>query len=164
MSAYPHSAARNGSAPLESWRLILREAIKEVFSMMVGVEVCVPEQADPPALAEVTGMVGLAGELCGILSLRCGKRCASKIASKMLGVSVADTAAETSDAIGEICNMVAGNFKAKIDGLEDKCMLSVPTVITGGDYQLHSVAVGDRIELPFLFEQELVWIGLEVRS
>ncbi|MGA2921177.1 MAG: chemotaxis protein CheX [Candidatus Sulfotelmatobacter sp.] len=164
MSAHIHSPASNGSAPSDSWRLILREAVTEVFSMMVGAEVCVAEEANPLAVAEVTGMVGLAGELCGILSLRCGKSCASKIASKMLGVPIAEAAAETSDAIGEICNMVAGNFKAKIDGLQDRCMLSVPTVIVGGDYQLHSVAVGDRIELPFLFAEELLWIVLEVRS
>jgi len=27
-----------------------------------------------------------------------------------------------------------------------------------------SLAVGERIELPFLFEGESVWIGLEVRN
>ena len=109
-------------------------------------------------------MVGLAGEICGVLSLRCGKGCATKIASKMLGVPITEAASHMSDAIGEICNMVAGNFKAKLNGMQDKCMLSVPTIITGGDYQLLSVAVGDRIELPFLFDGEAVWIGLEVRS
>jgi len=31
-----------------------------------------------------------------------------------------------------------GNFKNKIDGLSDGCMLSLPTVITGSDYTLHS--------------------------
>ena len=82
----------------------------------------------------------------------------------MLGVPVTEADAQRTDSIGEICNMVAGNFKAKINGLEDKCMLSVPTVIIGQDYQLHSLAVGDRIELPFLFEGEPLWIGLEVRS
>jgi len=131
--------------------------------MMVGAEILVPEQ-DPPVVTEVTGMVGLAGELCGVLSLRCGKGCAAKIASRMLGVPIAEAASHLSDAIGEICNMAAGNFKAKLHGMEDKCMLSVPTIITGGDYQLFSVAVGDRIELPFLFDGESVWIALEVRS
>ena len=131
--------------------------------MMVGTEVSVPEQ-DPAVVTDVTAMVGLAGQLCGVLSLRCGKDCASKIASKMLGVPLSEAEAQMSDAIGEVCNMAAGNFKAKLDGVQDKCMLSVPTVITGGDYQLHSLAVGDRLELPFLFEGEAVWIGLEIRT
>lgn len=164
MSARTQSPAGNNSTPSESWPLVLRDSVKEVFSMMVGSEVMVPDQGDPAVVTEVTGMVGLAGELCGVLSLRCSKGCASKIASRMLGVSIAEAASHMSDAIGEICNMVAGNFKAKLDGMQDKCMLSVPTIIMGGDYQLFSVAVGDRIELPFLFDGEAVWIGLEVRS
>jgi chemotaxis protein CheX len=164
MSTFTRSSADDKSATLESWRLILREAVKEVFSMMVGAEVTVSEHADPPVVIEVTGMVGLAGELCGVLCIRCSKSCASKIASKMLGVPVAEAASHMSDAVGEMCNMVAGHFKAKIEGLENKCLLSVPTIVIGGDYQMFSLAAGDRIDLPFLFEGESVWIGLEVRS
>jgi chemotaxis protein CheX len=164
MSAPTQSSTGNNPTPFEHWRVVLRDSVKEVFSMMVGAEINVPEDTDPPIVTEVTGMVGLAGELCGVLSVRCGKSCGSKIASKMLAVPASEAGSHISDAIGEICNMVAGNFKAKIDGLQDKCMLSVPTVITGGDYQLYSLAVGDRIELPFLFEGESIWIGLEVRS
>jgi len=147
----------------QHWRAVLGEAVKEVFSMMVGVAVTTPEADPSSAEADVTGMVGLAGELCGVLSVRCSKNGAARIASQMLGVPLTDAASHQSDAIGEICNMVAGSFKAKIN-LEDKCMLSVPTVITGEDYQLHSVAAGDRIELFFVYEGEPLWIGLEVRS
>lgn len=162
MSA-PTQSNAGQPAPLESWRLILLDSVKEVFTIMVGTEVRVPDQADPPLVTEVTGMVGLAGELCGVLSVRCGKNCATKIASQMLGVPVAEAVSHLSDAVGEICNIVAGNFKAKIDGLQNKCMLSVPTIIIGGDYQLYSLAAGDRIELPFLFEGESMWIALEIR-
>jgi len=164
VSTRTQSPTGNNVAPFESWPLVLRDSVKEVFSLMVGAEIMVPDQADPPVVTEVTGMVGLAGELCGVLSLRCGRGCASKIASCMLGLPIAEAASHMSDAIGEICNMVAGNFKAKLDGMQDKCMLSVPTIITGGDYQLFSVAVGDRIELPFLFDGDAVWIALEIRS
>lgn len=164
MNASTHSPAGNHPVTFESWRLILRDAVQEVFSMMVGTEVSVSELANPPVIIEVTGMVGMAGELCGVLCVRCSKSCATKIASKMLGVPVAEAVSHMSDAVGEICNMVAGHFKAKIDGLQDNCMLSVPTIVIGGDYQLFSLAAGERIDLPFLFEGESVWIGLEVRG
>jgi len=164
VSTHTQAPAGNDAAPFEGWPLVLRDSVKEVFSLMVGTEIIVPDQADPAVVTEVTGMVGLAGELCGVLSLRCGKGCASKIASRMLDVPITEAASNMADAIGEICNMVAGNFKAKLHGMQDKCMLSVPTIITGGDYQLFSVAVGDRIELPFLFDGEAVWIALEIRS
>ena len=164
MSAPTRSPGSKNATPYEAWALLLRDAVKEVFSMMVGAEVSVPEHADPTSVTEVTGMIGLAGELCGVLCVRCSKSCASKIASKMLGVPVDEAASHMSDAVGEICNMVAGNFKAKIAGLDDKCLLSVPTVIIGGDYQVFSLAAGDRIELALLFEAESIWIGLEVQS
>jgi chemotaxis protein CheX len=82
----------------------------------------------------------------------------------MLGVAESEAAGQAIDAIGEICNMVAGNFKAKIAGLEDKCMLSVPTVISGDSYDLHSLASGERIELALLFQTQPLWFSLEIQK
>jgi len=67
------------------------------------------------------------------------------------------------DAIGEIGNMVAGNFKNKISGLGDGCMLSVPTVMSGTDYKVHCRA-NERIECSFLFEDEPLLVCLELHS
>ncbi len=61
------------------------------------------------------------------------------MAFKMLGAETDKNSQEVRDAFGEICNMVAGNFKNKISGLGEGCMLSVPTVVTGNDYSLHSL-------------------------
>ena len=68
------------------------------------------------------------------------------------------------DALGEICNMVAGNFKNKIPGMGDGCMLSVPTVITGGDYNCHSFGYSSMIRVNFLFEGSRVVAALEIHS
>jgi chemotaxis protein CheX len=155
-------------APSASWPAILYQATAEVFSMMAGVEVTLATDPPPQATgnipsATVTGAVGIAGALSAILSFRCSTQCAARIASRMLGVPLAEASSQQCDAIGEICNMTAGNFKAKI-GLEDKCMLSVPTVITGGNYQLHAASATRRLELPLMCEGEPVWIALEIRG
>jgi chemotaxis protein CheX len=163
MSLGLEKASSDHEPRLERWRSVLNDAAKEVFLLMVGAELSAP-QGDAAVLSEVAGMVGLAGELCGVLTLRCGKASARKIACQMLGVAEGEAAAQAIDAIGEICNMVAGNFKAKIDGLEDKCLLSVPSVISGDSYELHSLASGERIELPLLFQGEPIWFSLEVQS
>ena len=163
MSAPKQGISGDTSQPFEHWRAVLTEAVKEVFSMMVGAEVSIPEVDPSSKDADVTGMVGLAGEMCGVLSVRCSRNAAMRIASQMLGVPMAEAASHQSDAVGEICNMVAGNFKAKIDGLQDKCMLSVPTVISGQSYEFHSLAVGDKIELPLVLQGEAVWFSLQVR-
>jgi Chemotaxis phosphatase CheX len=52
------------------------------------------------------------------------------MASRMLGVQPGEIGREGCDAFGEICNMIAGNFKNKISGLGNGCMLSVPTIIS----------------------------------
>lgn len=63
-----------------------------------------------------------------------------------------------------VCNMVAGNFKNKIAGLAEGCMLSPPTVITGSDYNLHSMADSPSLEIRMLFESLPLTISLEIHS
>jgi chemotaxis protein CheX len=148
---------------LTEWRGILGLSAAEVFSMMVGVEVNPVEQSAAPALPSVTGAVGIAGAITAVFSLRCSTQTASKIAARMLGIPAEEAAKQQCDAIGEICNIVAGQFKAKV-GLEDKCMLSVPTVITGGDYRIRSSAACVRLELPVLCEGDSILLALEIHK
>jgi chemotaxis protein CheX len=108
-------------------------------------------------------MVGLAGKLCGILTVRCSSKSAVRMVSRMLELDAEEAGPEAWDAVGEICNMVAGNFKNKIAGLGDGCMLSLPTVISGAEYDLHSM-VNNEIHTVLLFEGEPIWLSLEVHS
>jgi chemotaxis protein CheX len=109
-------------------------------------------------------MVGLAGQLCGVRTLRCSFATASLMASKMRGVDLPQAGQELWDGTGEICNLVARNFKNQLTGLSDKCMLSVPTVISGGDYMFHSLADAGTIEIMMTFEGQPLVIALEVHS
>jgi chemotaxis protein CheX len=113
---------------------------------------------------DMTSMVGLAGQLCGVLSIRCSQQAARLMASKMLGIDLEQVGPELCDAFGEVCNMVAGNFKNKIAGLGDGCILSVPTVITGNDYSLHSPADSDALELRLTFEGMTLVTSLKVQD
>ena len=147
----------------ECWDSTLQLAIEEVFELMLGSALELPSQPPPEDGLEITSMVGMAGLLCGVLSVRCSTRSASRIASRMLGVDADKSGQELWDALGEICNMVAGNFKNKIAGLGDGCMLSVPTVISGGDYNLRSL-VNEEIRSVLLFEGEPLVVTLEVHN
>jgi len=149
----------------QEWHVALYEAAAEVFELMVGEPVSRQEASAVDETNNTTAMVGLAGALCGVLSIRCHKVSAASIASKMLGEPVQSTdSTQLCDAVGEICNMVAGNFKARIEGLQEKCMLSVPTVITGQDYSLHSLADDDRLEVVLGFQGETIVLRLEVHG
>jgi chemotaxis protein CheX len=129
--------AANGTH--ETWIPLLEMAAREVFELMLGSQLTVPAASEETA-PEITSMVGLAGKLCGVLSVCCDRKAAALMTSQMLGVQLTKVGVEMSDALGEVCNMVAGNFKNKIAGLAEGCMLSPPTVITGSDYHLHSPA------------------------
>ncbi len=109
-------------------------------------------------------MVGLAGQLCGVITVRCDEKAAVLMASKMLGLPVESVGQDFSDALGEVCNMVAGNFKNKIAGLSEGCMLSPPSVITGSDYNLHSLADSPAIEIRMLFENLPIVVSLQIHS
>ncbi len=157
-SSQPHIP----SPPMrEPWLSMLELALQEVFELMLACSLDVPPEPPPEEGLDITAMVGLAGQLCGILTLRCSSRSAARMASRMLGIDAEKAGPEMWDAVGEICNMVAGNFKNKISGLGDGCMLSVPTVITGEDYNVHST-VDDDIHTVFLFEREPLVLSLKV--
>src|ERR1700685_4846796 len=122
--------------PRTEWQAVLCETTIEVFSTMVGATVVVPKETSLPNSAQMTGVIGIAGQIRAIFSLRCSQKCAIDIASKMLGISPGDPGAEkaASDAVGEVCNVVAGYFQAKI-GLGDKGSLS--TLLLGKSYTVH---------------------------
>jgi chemotaxis protein CheX len=147
----------------ETWSPLLELAAREVFQLMLGSELqsCPTEVSPGPG---VTSMVGLAGKLCGVLSINCTEKAAAIMTSKMLGVPLDKVGSEMSDALGEICNMVAGNFKNKIAGLGDGCMLSPPTVVTGSDYNLYALADSPALEVRMLFEEMPVILSLQVHS
>jgi chemotaxis protein CheX len=152
-----------GNESHEIWVPLLDTATREVFELMLGsqlTELAAEEETNP----DVTAMVGLAGQLCGVLSVRCTGKAAALMASKMLGVALDKVGPEVSDAIGEVCNMVAGNFKNKISGLAEGCMLSPPTVITGSNYSLHSLADSPSLEIRLRFEGMPILISLRIHS
>jgi chemotaxis protein CheX len=152
----------NFTQHLKDWAPLLELAEKEVFELMLGCELTAPEP-NTDAVLDVAGMVGLAGQLCGVLMVRCTAQSAALMACKMLGIEPAADS-EMRDALAEVCNMVAGNFKNKIAGLGDGCMLSVPTVVVGNDYELHSMGGAAPLEVRLCFEGMPVVVSLQVHN
>ena len=145
----------------DDWVPLLELAAREVFERMLGSQLSAPKPGIETVL-DITSMVGLAGQLRGVLSLRCSHKAAGLMASKMLGIELDMAGPELCDAFGEVCNMVAGNFKNKVSSLSEGCMLSVPTVITGSDYELHAPAESFALETSLLFEGMPLVISLQI--
>ncbi len=148
----------------QSWLPVLELSAQEVFELMLGSHLAIaPDPATEEGL-DITAMVGFAGLLSGVFTIRCASSSGAKMASKMLGVDTETASPQMWDALGEVCNMVAGNFKNKISELGDGCILSVPTVITGGDYNFHSVGSSQTLRADFLFDGERIIAALEIHS
>lgn len=163
--AQPRALDPTTVLPRTEWQAVLCETTIEVFATMSGVTVAIPEETSPPNNAQITGVIGIAGQIRAIFSLRCSQKCAIDIASQMLGISPGDPGAEkaASDAVGEVCNVVAGYFKAKI-GLGDKGSLSLPTIVIGKSYTVHLASGCERMQFPVLFKTEPIWITLDIRQ
>lgn len=143
-----------------NWKSVLECAILEVFEMMAATRLELnPANTDEPR-GDQTAMVGLAGALCGMMTIRCSQRVAAKFASQMLDGASTSSPSTIRDALGELCNMIAGNFKAKISNLADSCVLSVPTVITGEDYSMSTLEPNEGLTIALNFDSEPIWVAL----
>lgn len=162
MSSFLHHASNAPARPEPQWKALLESSAVEVFEMMAGARLeLIPNPTEEPQ-GDRTAMVGMAGSLCGMTTIRCSGDVAAKLASRMLDGDAASNPQEACDALGELCNMVAGNFKSKVSSLADRCMLSVPTVISGEDYVLQPVNFNEGFTLAMSFDGAPVWISLIV--
>jgi len=147
------------------WSATLQETIIEVFSIMAGATVTAAPTDVPLATTQLTGIIGIAGAIRANFILQCSHAASTKLSSQMLGIlpDDPDCRKASADALGEICNIVAGYFKAKV-GLGDTCMLSVPTIIVGQNYKFHSARMFQKLELAVSYEGEVLLATLEVAS
>jgi chemotaxis protein CheX len=145
------------------WNPILESAAREIFTVMLGLPL---EHAftEPPLVADVTVMVGFSGSLRGIFGLHCTAATACRLATLLLGMETDEFDERVLDACGEVANMVAGSFKSKVPTLGENCILSVPTVISGADYHLHSTTSGEHAEMSLSFEGLPLWLTLDLRK
>jgi len=131
----------------------LDQSVEEVFALMLGAPVTVSETAIAPTNIPITltAVIGLAGAISGAYSVLVNESAAKQIAATMLGIEV-DTLDDTVyDALGEITNILAGAWKSKIDSLHAACLLSVPTVVTGTNYDIHKKTSSFRLSRSYHF-------------
>ena len=115
----------------------LDTSVEEVFHMMLG-SACFPVQEPPAEETEtITAVVGFGGLLSGACVFRSGSSAALEIAAKLTGMEFGEIDDTVKDAIGEVCNMLAGAWKGRVPDLSANCGLSIPAVITGSNYHIH---------------------------
>ena len=112
----------------------LHKITENIWSSLFGLPIeLLPEvPADSPDESSVTACVLISGGWEGAVIVQCESPLARRSAALMFD-STPETIAsdEVNDAMGELVNMVGGNFKTLIPGT---CSLSLPAVVEGRDY------------------------------
>ncbi|MFP5236755.1 MAG: chemotaxis protein CheX [Acidobacteriota bacterium] len=131
----------------------LDESVEEVFATMLALQCRRDDEAcREDGRERATAVVGFGGLLSGACVFSCSEAAARKIAAQMTGMDFAEIDATVKDAMGEICNMLAGSWKGRIPELAARCELSVPAVITGRDYRLHVQAPEFQLRHGYRFD------------
>jgi chemotaxis protein CheX len=142
----------------------IQTAVSEVFSTMLGVQVepCESRQdATGPRTTEgIMSFVGLAGTWVGSGLISCHSSLACRLCSLFLMTESTRVDEEVQDAIGEIANMVIGNFKTAAESLVGPLTLSIPTTIYGQNFSSKSLGCNEWTVMPFKIEGEMfeVWV------
>jgi len=107
-------------------------AVRDVFDTMIEVPFTlgkpVLKKDDTPS-HEVSGIIGLSGEVSGCVVISLSQKSALQLASALLDEEITELDEDCTDAIGEIANMIAGS--AKNDFPVKNTSLAVPTVVIG---------------------------------
>lgn len=135
----------------------LAGSVEEVFRLMLGVSCQQFEGTYEKEADTITAVVGFGGALSGACVFRTGETVACRMATLLTGTEQATMDDTVKDAIGEICNMLAGAWKGRMPDLSANCMLSVPAVVTGRDYNIHVQRPEFRLHHIYSFEQNQIF-------
>ncbi len=127
----------------------LTEATLEVFASMVFIDIVPESGAKSTVDADLSSMIGLAGDLRGILAIKCPADVAMAITGAMLGMEVDELGEDVKDAVGEIANMIAGGLKVSLAGCDKKIELAIPTTAIGKSIRTSGLSSATQVLVPF---------------
>jgi len=130
--------------------------------VMMDAEAGPPLDHQPRSFEQtVSGMLGLSGDLQGLLNVHCPYAAAKQITGNMLGMEVESIDADVRDAIGEIANMVAGGLKVSLATHNLNVNLSTPTTIAGDSFSTNRISKANWIIIPFNITGERVLVDFQ---
>jgi chemotaxis protein CheX len=98
---------------------------------------------------DISGIVGMAGESEGSLSLSFSKECILYIVSSMFGEPFTEITEEVKDAVGELTNMISGDARRRLETAGILYHGAIPSVISGPNHEIRHVTKEPIISIPF---------------
>jgi chemotaxis protein CheX len=110
----------------------LDSAVSEVFETMLE-RSCDPMEGEVDTIeGHIVARIQFTGTVDGECLLYASHATASRTAEALLGTPTEPHDPMVDDAIGELCNMIAGGWKSKLSSHESSCVISVPAVTRDG--------------------------------
>ena len=105
----------------------LDAAVSEVFELMLS-RSCVPAPSCTSGVSGFTARVRFSGALTGACTLHLNLTSAGELAEQLTGEPSPPDSALPADTVGELCNMIAGSWKSRLEPTLAACQLSSPTI------------------------------------
>lgn len=108
---------------------------------------------DEVAKGDVSGIIGLEGDIKGSVSVSFKEDCILPIVSNMLGERLNELNDEVKDAVGEISNMISGQARQKIELIGRNLKAAIPIVIMGKNHTISHITRDKIIAIPFMTDK-----------
>jgi chemotaxis protein CheX len=138
----------------------LDTAVSEVFEMMLE-RSCDPMDGDVNIVdGRIVARIQFTGAVSGECILYASPATAAVTAEALLGTASSEPCDPmVDDAIGELCNMIAGGWKSKLEHPQAGCLISVPAVTREGLGALEG-KFGTKFSRTYSFQGNLFGIVL----
>ena len=101
------------------------------------------------AVGDVSGVIGLAGDMNGMISVTFTEKCILHIVTGMFGEEMKELNDEIGDAVGEIANMISGQARQKLEAMGTNLQAAIPSVVMGKGHTITHVTKQPVVALPF---------------
>ena len=140
-------------------------AVSEVFDTMLSLEI---EAIDVDSLENsdgnrIVGTVSFAGEVMGSVNIQVNDAFAHIMTASMLDMEI-EGDEEIYDVIGEMSNMVGGDLKSRFCDAGLPCELSIPSVMSGSDYNIASLKWSRHERFAFKHKQYTILVEVYLKT
>jgi chemotaxis protein CheX len=129
---------------IENTGALISAAVTEVFGTMLNMPMlAVPtEECVFAGQDQIASAVGFTGRLSGVAYLYTTTRFAGRITRGLIGLDATEVTTDemVNDAMGEMANMVVGQFKSRLVDRGFPCVMTIPSIVRGSQFGIEAVS------------------------
>lgn len=149
-------------------RGFMTKSVLHVFATMLSIrlDVLPPEEEVTFEGEKVVGSVNFVGKMNGVVHIHVTDVFAKQMTASMLGIKPEQvrSVANIDDAIGELTNMLGGNLKSRLADHGFPCVLSIPSVTRGKDFNIQNVEGTRKERIGFRAQTNSLLVELNLKE